>query len=238
MKRRSRVLTFALLLTIFVAGTHRGYAQEPGKAHTPATEGQVGTGGTADPDANLPDDKDQYRLSPSTVKIAGWLHMQPRTASLLFELLNLAIVVIAIVFYIRRTVPTVLRNRGERLQKQLVEARTATDDANRRLLAVEERLSKLDDEIIGMRQQAERDMLREEERFRETLEAEKDRLVDATEQEIATAGAAARRELKKFAAELAVSAAEQRLQMTSAMDEKIVGRFASSLGSGRGEEKN
>ena len=236
MKPFGRLLTVAFLFVVLAGGLHRAVAQDASTAQT-ATENKSGPA-AQDPDANPPDAKDEFRLSPNTVKVAGWLHMKPRTASTLFELLNLAIVVIAIAVFLKKKVPGVLADRSARLEKQLVEARTATEDANRRLLGVEERLAKLDDEIIGMRQQAERDMMREEERFRTVLEAEKVRIIDATEQEIAAAGAAARRELKRFAADLAVNTAEQRLHLTSDQDHAIVGQLAHTL-AGRGEgEKN
>lgn len=236
MTRLKYLITVTFLIAVFAGGVRHSYAQEATAAQTATSDA---SGPVAqDPDANPPDAKDEYRLSPNTVKVAGWLHLKPRVASALFELLNLAVVVIAIVVFLKKKMPKVLGDRAARLEKQLVEARAATEDANRRLLGVEERLAKLDDEIIGMRQQAERDMIREEERFREMLEAEKGRLIDSTEQEIATAGAAARRELKRFAAELAVNTAEQRLQLTTDLDHKIVGRFAKTL-AGRGDgEKN
>jgi F-type H+-transporting ATPase subunit b len=233
MKIFKHLLTVTFLLALIATAGHRGYAQE---AAGPATAGHASASQTAED--NPPDTKDEFRLSPNTVKVAGWLHLKPRTASTLFELLNLAIVVLAIVIFLKKKMPGVLADRSARLEKQLVEARTATEDANRRLLGVEERLSRLDDEIIGMRQQAEHDMGREEERFRTVLEAEKVRIIDATEQEIAAAGAAARRELKRFAADLAVSTAEQRLHLSSDQDHAIVGQFSRTL-AGRGEgEKN
>jgi F-type H+-transporting ATPase subunit b len=236
MTRWKCLLTVTFLAIALTSGTRCSYAQKATAAQT-AESNNAGPA-AQDPDANPPDAKDEYRMSPNTVKVAGWLHLKPRTASTLFELLNLAVVVIAIVVFAKKKMPKVLGDRSALLEKQLVEARTATEDANRRLHGVEERLAKLDDEIIGMRQQAERDMIREEERFRELLEAEKVRIIDSTEQEIATASAAARRDLKRFAAELAVNTAEQRLQLSSELDHKIVGRFAQTL-AGRGDgDKN
>jgi F0F1-type ATP synthase membrane subunit b/b' len=80
-----------------------------------------------------------------------------------------------------------------------------------------------------MRQSAERNVLHEEERFRELLEAEKERIVTAAEQEIGSAGDAARRDLKIFAAELAVSAAQERLQVTPELDQQMLDEFLKSL---------
>jgi F-type H+-transporting ATPase subunit b len=225
-------------LVLLAGMSHRSYAQETAaQTAQPAKDAKAATEATGDPDANPPDEKDQYMLSPSTVKIAGWLHMQPRVASKTFELLNFAIVFLAIYFGLKKVMPKMLKDRGDRIEKQLVEARAATEDANRRMQAVEERLAKLDDEIIAMQQQSERDMQAEEERFRATLETEKTRIIESTEQEVAAAGAAARRDLKRFAADLAVSAAEQRLQMTASLDEEILGQFAHRLaGHGAGEK--
>ena len=97
--------------------------------------------------------------------------------------------------------------------------------------AVEERLSHLDSEIAAVREQAERDSANDEVRIRQTMEEEKNKIVRAAEQEIAAAGAAAERRLRRFAAELAVDRATSRLHLTEGDDRTLIQEFASSLGS-------
>jgi F-type H+-transporting ATPase subunit b len=63
------------------------------------------------------------------------------------------------------------------------------------------------------------------------MEEERQKIVDAAEQEIASAGAAAERRLRKYAAELAVDRATARLHLTEGDDRTLIQEFATSLGS-------
>jgi F-type H+-transporting ATPase subunit b len=58
-----------------------------------------------------------------------------------------------------KVLPKTFRNRSTAIQKHLVDARTATEEATARLSSVEDRLSKLDDQIAAMRARPRR-MLR------------------------------------------------------------------------------
>src|SRR5262249_30655898 len=108
----------------------------------------------------------------------------------------------------------------------------ATEKAEARLRAVEERLSHLDSEIASVREQAERDSANDETRLKQTMEDEKRKIVASAEQEIAAAGAAAERRLRRFAAELAVDRATSRLQLTEGDDRTLIQEFAASLSNG------
>jgi F-type H+-transporting ATPase subunit b len=63
------------------------------------------------------------------------------------------------------------------------------------------------------------------------MEDEKQKIVASAEQEIAAAGAAAERRLRRFAAELAVDRASSRLHLTEGDDRTLIQEFAASLGS-------
>ena len=84
-----------------------------------------------------------------------------------------------------------------------------TETANERLRQVEAKLAKIGEDIEAIRQQTERDMVQDEKRIKQALEDERQRIVQSAEQEIESAGAAAKRDLKRFAAELAVDNARQ-----------------------------
>lgn len=226
----SKLRLFALAAAVLLVAPARSHAfvrQGPQVAQTANAEHSQAN--ESKDTGEAVDENDQYRLSKVTVAIAKAVHLQPRTMASLLELLNFAVLLGAIAWFMRSKLPGFFRSRSEGLRKQLVEARAATEEANHRLHAIEERLAKLDEEIIGLRGSAERNALHEEERFREMLEAEKQRILDSADQEIYSAGEAARRNLKLFAAELAVSTAEQRLKVTADVDQKIVDEFLSSL---------
>ena len=82
--------------------------------------------------------------------------------------------------------PKWIRDRNTAIQKHLVDARTATEEASTRLNSVEERLSKLDGQIAGLRAQAEQDSARDEVRIKASVEDERKKILAAAEQEIAS----------------------------------------------------
>jgi F-type H+-transporting ATPase subunit b len=127
------------------------------------------------------------------------------------------------------------RSRTETLQKDLVAARLATEDANRRLAEVEARLLRLDSEIGSIRQQVEQESIEDEKRIHATLEAERERVIASAEQEIAAVQAAAQRDLKKFAADLAIDHAMRRIQLSNDTDRALVREFGKSLKNSGGE---
>ena len=88
------------------------------------------------------------------------------------------------------------------------------------------------DEITQLlREQSERDSAQDEVRIRHAMEEERQKIVNAAEQEISAAGAAAERRLRKYAAELAVDRATSRLRLTEGDDRTLIQEFATSLGS-------
>jgi F-type H+-transporting ATPase subunit b len=227
---------FALLavaVCLLVPAT-RAHAQEPGSNAYPATSQRPSEADrkaeTLQKQQEDKDEKDEYRISSITVATAKLLHITPRAAAGGYDLLNFAVLFGAIGWFLARKMPGFFRGRAESIQKQLVEARTATAEANARLLAIEEKLGKLGDDIIAMQQSAERQAAHEEESFREMIESEKDRIVSGAEQEIANAGEAARRGLKLYAAELAIATAEQRVKITPELDQQMLDEFLASLG--------
>lgn len=142
---------------------------------------------------------------------------------------NFAIVVGVIVWATRKHGLAMFRNRTALIQKALVEARRASEDANRRLREVEARLAKLDTELAGMRDAAENEAVAEEQRIQAAAEEDARRIVEAAEQEIVAALRDARRELKGYAADLAVSLAKKQIHVDAAADEELVHNFAQKL---------
>ena len=81
-----------------------------------------------------------------------------------------------------------------------------------------------------MRATAENEARAEEERLKLATEEEQHRLLEAAQQEIASATSQARRELKGFAADLAISLAEKQIHVDAAADKNLVQTFANHLG--------
>ena len=167
--------------------------------------------------------------------IARFVHLKTETVAQIFEDLNSAVLILAIAIFLWKVVPKMLRKRSETLEKELIQARLATDDANRRLAEVEARLLRLDSEIDAIRQQVEQEAVTDEQRIHAALETERERIIASAEQEIGAAQAAAQRDLKKFAANLAIDNAMRRIQLSTDTDRALVREFGKSLKDSGGE---
>jgi F-type H+-transporting ATPase subunit b len=183
-------------------------------------------------------EEEGYRHSSTVQAIAKVFHTNTETAAKIFEDFNSAVIIIAILWFLVKVLPKAFRKRSETIQKALVEARSATEDANKRLSAVEARLARLDSEIEAIRKQSEHDSLEDEKRIKASLEEERKRIIESAEQEIEAFGSAAQRDLKRFAADLAVDRALQRIHLGADADRILVKNFAADLGGtqGKGEQ--
>ena len=151
---------------------------------------------------------------------------------LLLSGLNFAIIAILTVWAARKFLPAMFRNRSQSIQQALQEARAASQDANRRLAEIENRLRQLDVEIGQMQSLAEKEADAEEVRIQKAAEEDIRKVVLTAEQEIAAAGKQARRELATHTATLAIALARQQINVDSNTDQVLVRSFASKLASG------
>lgn len=184
------------------------------------------------------DENDVYRHSTAVRLIGRKLGMGPDKAATTFEFLNFLILAALVIWFLVRTLPKAFRTRNSGIQKHLVEARSLTEQASARLNSVEDRLSKLDGQIAGMRQQFEADAAAGEQRMRASVESEKGKILAAAEQEIQAATAEARRQLQKFAAELAIDQAAKKLVISAETDRLLVQNFVKRLARSGGEGEN
>ena len=123
--------------------------------------------------------------------------------------------------------------RGRQIRKAMVEAEEAKNEADARAAAVEKRLANLGDEIAALRAEAQREEETENARYARHTAAEIAKIQAHGEQEIAAAGKAARTELKRYAAEIALGLAEQKLRarMTPETEDHLVRGFVKNLDS-------
>jgi F-type H+-transporting ATPase subunit b len=167
-------------------------------------------------------------------KIVMWLAkstgMSREAAFWAFMVLNFLILVGAIFGMMRKSVPAALRNRRAEIQKGIEEARKASAEANARLSEIEGRLQKLDSEVAEVRAAAEADFSSEEKRIQQVAEEDARHVVESAQQEIEMAARAAQRELRKYAADLAVDLAEKRIKVDPATDEALVKGFVGRIG--------
>ena len=181
-----------------------------------------------------------FRLEGPVVKwTARTFHLSVETTANLFEFLNFGIVVLLIGVPLVKVVPKLLHTRGEKVRMDLDAARKATAQANLRLGTIEAKLSGLDGEIAQIRTQVEEESKQDEARIKSTLAEESARIVVAAEQEIEASAAQARRELRHFAADLAIDQAVHQLAITPETDRALIAEFLgdANLSGSKGGQK-
>jgi F-type H+-transporting ATPase subunit b len=177
----------------------------------------------------------QFRESPSVRMLSRITGIPLKSAYWVFVVLNFAILAFILYVLMKSRIPAMFRSRTGVIRKSLDEAQRSSADANRRLSEIEARLSRLDTEVAEMRGQAEREAQAEEERIRAAAEEDQRRIVNAAQAEIDALSKNARRELKAYAADLAVALAEKRIKVDAATDQQLVRSFTDQLaGDGKG----
>ncbi|MGH9557209.1 MAG: hypothetical protein ACRD2Y_15435 [Terriglobales bacterium] len=198
-------------------------------ASEPAAGGHGEEGG--DPHA-------EFKYSPSVKKLAEMTGMDVTTAYWVGVIFNFVVVAVLLYVVLARTgIPTLFppifpaffRDRTDAIHNAMEEARRASEDASVRLAQIEGRLSRLDSEVAELRNASEADAVAEEKRMQEAALQDAARIVRTAEQEIDAAARLARRELRAYAAELAVSLAEKKIQVTPAADQELVRSFTDRL---------
>ncbi|MBZ5630964.1 MAG: ATP synthase F0 subunit B [Acidobacteriia bacterium] len=194
--------------------------ETPGQELTEASERAAGEG----------EENAEFKQSASVRFLAKITGLSLRSAYWLAILINFAVIAALVIWFARSSLPGMFRSRTQAIRKTMEEAQRTSADASRRLGEIESRLAKLDSEIVAMRAQAEADAAAEERRIKAAADEEARKLVESAGQEVEAASRLARRELKAYAAELAVSLAEQRIQVDAKTDQALVDSFVGQLG--------
>ena len=225
-----RIFPLLLLVGSLFAPMHVVRAQEAA-ARTQGT--REGSPQAESPQANqeVQDENDAYRHSPMVQKLGRMMGMSTETAATAFEVFNFAILAFALVYVLAKTLPKTFRDRTSAIQKHLVDARTATEEASARLNSVEERSGEAGrpdrrDARSGREGRGRRgapDSSRASRKRRRALWRRR-------RQEIASASLLAQRQLQKYAAELAIEQAGRKLVVSAETDRLLVQQFARRLG--------
>jgi F0F1-type ATP synthase membrane subunit b/b' len=121
--------------------------------------------------------------------------------------------------------------RSEKIRQDMIDAGKARTDAEARAAEVDRRLANLEAEIAALRAESGKEEQAETGRFGQHTAAEIAKTQVHAEAEIAAAGKAARLELKRYCAELAVGLAEEKIRarMTPDTQEALVRGFVRDL---------
>lgn len=155
----------------------------------------------------------------------------------LWKFVNLAVFVgVAVLIHHRlgRPIRQALRSRAERIKLELKTALAERDNALRKLKEVEARLSRLDEEVASVAEQAGSEAEAESERIKRSTEAEMAKLREQGQREIETAAKIAKQELRRFAAEQSIKLAEEsvRRELTAEDDIRLIDMRVDQIGRG------
>lgn len=149
----------------------------------------------------------------------------------LFKWINFAIVAVALIWLFGKILPPKFRANAEQISLTITKAQAAKAEADRKLRDAEQRLARLEEEVRGLREQAQRDAAAEAERIRALAKSDAEKVAISAKAEIEAAERAARIELKTLAAKLAVDGAESLLakQLTPQTQDALIAGFVKSL---------
>jgi F0F1-type ATP synthase membrane subunit b/b' len=163
---------------------------------------------------------------------------------LLYKFINLALLVGALGFLLRKPLAGFFVQRSAAIRKGLEEGRKALEASQAQLKTVEEKLLHLEEEIAALKASAEREMEAERQRWKLAEDEEAERILRTARAQSELALRAAKLELKSYTAEQAVKLAEEiiRLRLDEAARKKLVSDFLREVESresrGRTEKKS
>jgi F-type H+-transporting ATPase subunit b len=150
---------------------------------------------------------------------------------LLYKFINLALLVGALVYVLRKPVADFFAQRSAAIRKGLEEGRKALETSQAQLKTVEEKLQHLEEEIAAFKISAGREMEAEGQRLKLAAAQEAEKILQAARAQTEVAVRAAKLELKSYAAERAVEFAEEiiRGRLDEAGRKKLVSDFLAEV---------
>jgi F-type H+-transporting ATPase subunit b len=148
-----------------------------------------------------------------------------------WKVLNFAILAAGLGYLVAKNLPPFFTSRTTSIQKEITDAQKVKRKSEERAAAIMKRVSNLGADIEAFRVQSRIEMEREGERIREQAAVHIRKLQEQAQSEIESASKTARRELRVYAAELALDLAGQRIRarLDTATDAGLVERFVGDL---------
>lgn len=151
--------------------------------------------------------------------------------SMTWKIVNFAILAIGLAYLMAKTLPGFFHSRTSSIQEGIAEAQKVKAEAEKRAAEVDKRVSALGADIEKFRSQSRAEMEQEGARIREETAATIRKMEQQAQVEIESAGKSARRELKTYAANLALDLAEQRVRarLNPGAENALVEKFVVDL---------
>jgi F-type H+-transporting ATPase subunit b len=149
----------------------------------------------------------------------------------LWKWVNLLVLIGGIGFLLRKPASEFFETRKKDITSGLDRARTAQEESSRRMAEIEKRLSRLSQEIAGLRTQADADSSKERDNILAEAKRDMERLVDQSRQEVDRIARGIERDIKAKIADAVIDRASRTLetQMTEDDQKRIVVRFLNKV---------
>lgn len=209
---------------VFGASSRIALAQQHEPAR-PATEQPRATEPEAQPTAH------GAQAEAHTTEGAGEEHHEGGLLPTVARLFNFAVLVGALVYFLKTPIATYLRSRSSEIRQDLVTAAEMRAVASAQLAEIERKLQLLPAELEALKRRGAEDVEAEKLRIAQAAAAERDRLLEHTRREIERRFRIARRELVEHAAVLAVRIARERITQSITKEDQLrmVDRYMSQL---------
>ncbi|HWC98975.1 MAG TPA: ATP synthase F0 subunit B [Candidatus Sulfopaludibacter sp.] len=144
---------------------------------------------------------------------------------------NFVLLAAGLGYLIRKNAGPFFAARSKKIQQDMVDAEELRRDAEKRAADVDRRLANLAADIASLKAESQAEAQAETQRSMQHTAAEIAKIQAHAENEIVAAGKAARMDLKRYSAELAVQLAEQRIagRMTGEAQDNLVRGFVHDL---------
>lgn len=130
----------------------------------------------------------------------------------LWRWVNFVILAAGLGYLMAKYLPSFFTSRSAEIQKDISEAQKAKQESDQRAAAIDKKVAGLGADIDAFRARARAEMEQEGERIRKETEAQIRKIHDQAQIEIESAGKTARREVRLYAANLALDLAAQRVR--------------------------
>jgi F-type H+-transporting ATPase subunit b len=170
-------------------------------------------------------------LPESSLKSAEKKETAEDTQMLPWMWANFAILVGGLAYLSKKYGGPFIAARSEGIRKDIVESEKIKAEADAKVAEVNAKLANLGAEIAAMKEENLREQARERQRLEARHEAELTRIRQQAEQEIETATKAARLELQRFAAKMALDLAERKVsaRMNPELQKQLASDFVRNL---------
>ena len=130
----------------------------------------------------------------------------------LWKFANLAIFTGVGIYILRKPISQALQSRRGAIQQELINAQNEREQALARVAEADSRLSRLDDDVRKVQEQAREELASERQRIKTSTEREIEKLKQQAQRELETADKLSRKELRQFLAEKSVQMARESIR--------------------------